>query len=125
LGAIIVKRAILLIFGAVLCVFTGCGTAPSITTSASSADQNPDQSHEVDLSWEAPSNSPTQVVGYRVYRSSGGASSYSLLNASLNSGTTYLDQTVQSGSKYSYQVKSVDIAGVESGPSNIVSVTIP
>jgi fibronectin type 3 domain-containing protein len=125
LGATIVKRAILLISSVLLCVFSGCGTAPSAATSAASAGQNQDQSHEVDLSWDAPDKSPTEIVGYHVYRSSGDASSYSLLNASVDNATTYQDHTVQSGSKYSYQVKSIDTFGVESGPSNTVSVTIP
>jgi fibronectin type 3 domain-containing protein len=39
--------------------------------------------------------------------------------------TTYVDSTVQSGMTYSYEVKSVDSSGVESSPSNVISVTIP
>ncbi|MFZ0745656.1 MAG: choice-of-anchor D domain-containing protein [Terracidiphilus sp.] len=81
--------------------------------------------HQVDLSWDAPSNSPVPLEGYRIYRSQAGTTSYQLLNSAADAQTSYDDTTVQSGQTYSYEVKSVDTSGVESAPSNIASVTIP
>jgi hypothetical protein len=42
-----------------------------------------------------------------------------------STGTTYADTTVQAGQIYDYIVESVDPSGVESAPSNTISVTIP
>ena len=80
---------------------------------------------EVDLSWDAPSSSPDPVAGYNIYRSTGGSSSYQPLNSSIDTETTYVDSTVQSGTAYIYYVESVDSSGVKSAPSNNVTVTIP
>jgi len=80
---------------------------------------------EVDLSWDAPSGSTDPVAGYNIYRSTGGSSAYQLLNSSIDTQTTYVDSTVQSGLTYDYYVESVDSSGVESAPSNQVNVTIP
>jgi Abnormal spindle-like microcephaly-assoc'd, ASPM-SPD-2-Hydin len=80
---------------------------------------------EVNLSWDAPSSSTDPVAGYNIYRSTGGSSSYQLLNSSIDTETTYVDSTVQSGTAYTYYVESVDFSGVQSVPSNQVSVTIP
>jgi hypothetical protein len=80
--------------------------------------------HEVDLSWDAPGSSPDPVAGYNIYRSTGSGPSQ-LINPSVQSPTTFVDSTVVSGSSYSYMVKSVDSNGVESVPSNQVTVTVP
>ena len=93
--------------------------------SLSGTGQNPiSAAHQVDLSWNAPSNSPVPIVGYNIYRSTGG-SAYQLLNSSVDTQTTYVDSAVQSGSTYDYIVESVDSSGVESVPSNEVTATIP
>lgn len=81
--------------------------------------------HQVQLKWDAPSASGITVIGYNVYRATSGISNYALLNPTINSSTTYLDAAVQSGSTYSYVVKSVDINGAESNPSNSTQVKIP
>ena len=81
--------------------------------------------HEVELSWNAAISSADPAVGYYVYRSTGGSSSYQLLNTTEDIQTAYMDITVQSGLTYDYIVESVDASGVESAPSNIASVTIP
>lgn len=83
------------------------------------------QSHQVDLNWQAPSSSPVTIVGYNVYRAASGTGSYALLNSSVDTLTSYTDTNVQSGASYDYEVRSVDSAGVESGPSNTTAVTIP
>jgi hypothetical protein len=80
--------------------------------------------HEVDLSWDAPVSSPDPVAGYNIYRAIGGGSLV-LINASPNVAIVYVDSTVASGTNYSYLVKSVDSSGVESVPSNQITVTIP
>ena len=82
-------------------------------------------SHQVSLSWSPPESSPAPVVGYYVYRSSGGSGAYQQLNSSADTQTTYVDSTVQAGLTYDYVVESVDSAGVESSPSGSVAATIP
>ena len=80
---------------------------------------------EVALSWDAPSSSPVPIEGYKIYRSTGSSSTYQPLNSSIDTETTYVDSTVQSGTAYIYYVESVDSSGRQSAPSNKVSVTIP
>ena len=80
--------------------------------------------HEVDLSWNAPASSTDPVAGYNIYRSTG-TGSFVLINSSPDSAVVYVDSTVASGANYSYVVKSVDSSGVESAPSNQITVTIP
>jgi hypothetical protein len=81
--------------------------------------------HEVDLSWEAPATVAVPIVGYNSYRSTGGSSTYQLLNSSPDAETTYVDSTVQTGVTYDYVITSVDSSGLESTPSNEVAATIP
>ena len=82
-------------------------------------------SYDVNLSWNAPVNSPVPVVGYNVYRSLSGSSSYQLLNSSVDAETSYVDTTVQSGSSYDYEIESVDSSGVASAPTTPVAVIVP
>jgi len=82
-------------------------------------------SYAVDLSWDAPTSSADPVAGYNVYRSPSGASTYQLLNSSVDTQTTYVDSTVQDGQSYDYIVESVDDSGVESAPTSPVAVAIP
>jgi len=81
--------------------------------------------YEVTLTWDAPAGSSDPVVGYNIYRAPSGSTTYSLLNATVNTPTEYTDTTVASGSSYSYYVESVDAQGNQSVPSNILSFTIP
>jgi Domain of unknown function (DUF4082)/Abnormal spindle-like microcephaly-assoc'd, ASPM-SPD-2-Hydin len=80
--------------------------------------------HQVDLTWTAPSSSPDPVAGYNIYRSTGSGNAQ-LVNSSKDTQTAYVDSTVVSGATYDYTVKSVDSSGIESGPSNQITVTIP
>jgi hypothetical protein len=80
--------------------------------------------HSVSLSWSAPTSSTDPVVGYNIYRSLSGGS-LQMLNATPITGTTYVDNSVVSGSTYAYTVESVDANGVQSAPSNQTNVTIP
>ena len=81
--------------------------------------------YEVELNWSAPGAGAASVTGYHVYRSLSGASTYQLLNPTVDSQTTYTDTTVQGGLVYDYVVASVGSAGSESSPSNRTTVMIP
>jgi hypothetical protein len=78
--------------------------------------------HEVDLSWIAPTSAP-DVAGYNIYRAAG-SGSLVLMNSSLDTTLAYVDKNVSTGN-YSYVVKSVDSSGMESVPSNQITVTVP
>jgi hypothetical protein len=82
-------------------------------------------SHQVALSWDAPSSSSDPVVGYDIYRATDGSSTYQLLNSSADTQTTYVDTNVEAGATYVYYVTSVDSSGVQSTSSNEVTATIP
>ena len=83
------------------------------------------QAYAVDLSWNSPTDLSDPVVGYNIYRTPSGASSYAQINSSQNPPTAFTDATVISGQAYDYIVKSVDAAGTESAPSNSTTVAIP
>jgi len=99
--------------------------ATSVISLSGTGENATSPSHQVDLSWNAPSSSPVPVVGYNIYRSTGSSSTYQLLNSSVDTQTTYVDLSVQSGSTYGYIVESVDSSGAESVPSNQATATIP
>jgi fibronectin type 3 domain-containing protein len=65
------------------------------------------------------------VAGYNIYRKTGSGGSFVLINPSPDTTVAYVDRTVTSGVTYSYVIKSVDSSGVESAPSNLITVTIP
>jgi len=78
--------------------------------------------HTVSLSWD-PSTST--VIGYNVYRGTQSGGPYSKVNSSLQSGTTYMDSTVTSGTTYYYVATSVDANQVESAYSNQAVAQVP
>ena len=78
--------------------------------------------HSVDLSWGASSSS--NVQGYNVYRAGVSGGPYAAV-VSANSGTTFVDGSVQSGQTYYYVVTAVDTSGTESAHSNQVQAVIP
>ncbi|MGB6723831.1 MAG: choice-of-anchor D domain-containing protein [Terracidiphilus sp.] len=83
-------------------------------------------SYSVNLTWYAPSVATgISVAGYNIYRAPSGIWAYQLLNSSLDTQTTYSDNTVQSGQTYNYFVETVDTAGVSSAPSIVATFTIP
>jgi hypothetical protein len=82
----------------------------------------PAAQHSVALNWGA---SPSQVIGYRVYRSETSGSSYSPLNGTAITALKFSDTTVTAGNTYYYVVTSVDSAGLESAYSNQVTAVIP
>lgn len=84
-----------------------------------------EETHEIDLSWDAPTGSPVPVVGYNVYRSVGSSGAFRPINSSPVTAAIYKDNAVVSGATYFYVVKSVDASGRESSPSNQMTITIP
>jgi hypothetical protein len=78
--------------------------------------------HAATLSWLA---SASTVAGYNVYRGSVTGGPYTRINASLVSGTGYMDTSVQSGQRYYYVVTAVDYNNRESAYSNQILAQIP
>jgi hypothetical protein len=76
------------------------------------------------LNWNSPATSPLPVSGYNIYRSGSGGPP-KLLNATPQTGTTFLDQTVRAGATYTYYVESVADNETKSVPSNPVTVDVP
>ena len=63
-------------------------------------------------------------MGYNVYRAGVSGGPYASV-ASANSGTSYVDGSVQAGQTYYYVVTAVDTNGTESVYSNQVQAVIP
>jgi hypothetical protein len=81
--------------------------------------------YKVSLTWNAAVDSSDPVAGYDVYRATSGSSSYTLLNSSLDTSTSYTDATVVDGSSYTYYIVSVDAEGNQSAPSSTFAISIP
>jgi fibronectin type 3 domain-containing protein len=79
--------------------------------------------HSVDLSWDP---SLSAVVGYNIYRGTMFGGPYpSKLNSSPQPGTSFVDNTVLSGTTYYYVATSLDANSVESSYSNQLTMVIP
>ena len=89
------------------------------TTPAAAAGQH---KHSVTLNWKA---STSTVAGYNVYRSTVKGRDYAKINLALVAGTSYKDETVQSGTTYYYVTRAVDAKGNESVDSNVTTVVVP
>jgi len=79
-------------------------------------------SYSTSLSWTASTSS---VIGYNVYRGTTSGGPYTKLTASVDSNTSYADDSVLAGLTYYYVVTSVNSSGAESAYSNQVSAAIP
>jgi hypothetical protein len=97
-------------------LFSGCGKVREFFSP--SAPENP---HFVTISWN-PSKSP--VVGYNVYREYQ-YSGAERLTPQILTQTQYVDGTAQAGRTYEYYVTSVDSRGLESKPSEKITVSVP
>lgn len=82
-------------------------------------------SHDVNLTWKAPTSSPDPVDSYQVYRTVSGSTAYSVVGTTAAASTSYTDTSVSSGASYTYKVVSVDENGNASSPSNTVTLSIP
>ena len=104
-----------------IAISTGPPNATTVTISVTGTGVAP--SGHVILSWVA---SPSAgVVGYNVYRSTVSGGPYAKLVSSPVSGTSYSDQTVQSGVQYYYVVTSVTADQLESTYSVQTAVSVP
>ena len=81
--------------------------------------------YTVSLTWDAPVNNQDPVVGYFAYKSLSGDNNFSELNSSPVIVTSYSDDALLYGVSYDYYVTSVDASGVQSVPSNTVTLSIP
>jgi fibronectin type 3 domain-containing protein len=115
-------------------VTTGTATGQLTISSNSSANSSTTialsgtgtiSTYAVNLSWDVPTSSTEPIAGYNIYRTMSGSSTYVLISPLINTTTSYVDNTVVSGGAYNYVTRSLDDSGVESLPSNIISVTIP
>lgn len=76
----------------------------------------------VDLTWSPPGTGA--IVGYDVYRAVSGTAAFMQLNVLPITATMYSDTGVSTGS-WDYVVRSVDVSGAVSGPSNVFTAVIP
>jgi len=65
------------------------------------------------------------MAGYYVERGTVSGGPYQTLNSLPETGTSYVDSTVQNGTEYFYVVVAVSTGGQESKPSGQVSAIIP
>jgi hypothetical protein len=109
-------RGFCVFFFAALCLLAGCGKLRG-----GNVPREPDNPHSATITWGA---SVSAVAGYNVYRESQPGSAVKL-TPRIVSGTQYTDKTVEAGHTYSYFITSVDSKGIESRPSEKITVTIP
>jgi hypothetical protein len=102
-------------------VTSNAAGSPAIITVA--GDGVSSASHIVSLSWKAGNSSAASE--YYIYRATTPGGTYTRLNPSAVTGTTYSDASVVSGDTYSYKVTAVDGKGQESVPCSPVSAVIP
>jgi hypothetical protein len=75
-----------------------------------------------------PANPERDVAGYNLYRTTDAAlpkERWTKLNNGLLTRTTYQDEAVETGKKYSYYLTAIDATGNTSQPSEVVSETVP
>ena len=73
-------------------------------------------------------NPESDIAGYNIYRSTDPnlpKGSWTKLNPTLLTRTTFQDERVEAGQKYYYYITAVDQAGNVSQPSEVVSETVP
>jgi chitinase len=88
-------------------------TAPSTLQNAVAATNGADQ---VTLTWDS-STDEVGVTGYLIHRD------WQYL-AYVSAGTEFIDNSVVAGERYRYQVRAQDAAGNNSGPSDLVRITV-
>ena len=77
--------------------------------------------HTLDVTW----NTSADAVGYNIYRGTASGGPYTMINTSLDSTTTYTDNTVVSGQTYYYVATAVNGDSQESGYSNQATAIVP
>lgn len=94
------------------------GRPRNVTSTATTA-------HSVSLSWDAPTGAAT-VVGYRIERRT--PSQADLVAIEYDTGSTatsYVDGSVEPGTRYIYRVLSLNVVGVASAASRVRVTTDP
>jgi fibronectin type 3 domain-containing protein len=80
----------------------------------------------VELFWKDLTEIEPNVLGYKIYRQENNNNFKVLPNDTIKPYKNYYnDKLVEPGKTYNYQVAALDVFGVESEKSQIVSVTIP
>ena len=93
-------------------------TAPAAPSGLSAT---PTGNAKMSLSWSA--NSESDLAGYNVYRSTSSGGTYSKINSSTITTTSYEDSGLSSATTYYYKIKAVDTADNESEYSDVASAT--
>jgi len=93
--------------------------APNIPANVSAVAGNA----TVSITWSAVSNS--DLLGYEIYRSTTAGGTYTQLNTSNITGTSYTDNSVSNGSTYYYKVSAGDTGGDESAVSSVSNAASP
>jgi hypothetical protein len=76
--------------------------------------------HMVTVSWDA---SPSDVIGYNVYRATGSpAGTFTKVNSSPVTCTSFRDLTVTGGTTYTYQITALSSSGESSASNQFVAV---
>ena len=106
---------------------SGSSTGSNGTGSGSGSPPVP-QSDSVTLSWAAPTENTdgsalTNLAGFDIYYGSSAASLTQKISIASVGLLTYVVPNLNSGTWY-FEVVAVNAAGVQSGPSSVVSVTI-
>jgi fibronectin type 3 domain-containing protein len=99
---------------------------PSTTTETATGTGEAAPTYSVSLSWTASTSS--NISGYNIYRAvyTTTCGSFSMINPTLNTSTSYSDSGVTDGTSYCYTTTAVNSSNQESAYSNIVSnVQIP
>lgn len=97
----------------------------SYTVSLTETAEVASTSHQVNLSWKAPSTTPVAIDSYQVDRAVSGSNQYSVVGTTTADSTVFTDTSVQAGQTYVYEVRSVAESGNTSSPSNTVTLAVP
>ncbi|MGB8009118.1 MAG: choice-of-anchor D domain-containing protein [Terriglobales bacterium] len=76
---------------------------------------------KIELSWDGDAN----AVGYNVFRGSAKAGPFDQINTSLDSSTSYTDDSVVAGTTYYYVTTAVNAQGEQSAYSNVAKAVVP
>jgi len=101
---------------------TATSTANTSASASATVTVSAPMQHTVTLTWTA---STSTVSGYDIYRGTVSGGPYTMINSVLEAGTSYVDNTVESGQTYYYVVTSVNSSGTESAYSNQATAIIP
>jgi fibronectin type 3 domain-containing protein len=111
-------RGVCLVSLAALSLLSGCGR---LRRWYARTQKESNGRHSVTITW-APSKSA--VAGYYVYRFSS-PDDLARVSSGIVAATQYTDKTVEGGKTYTYYVKSLDSRGIESAPSEKITVKVP